>query len=255
MSLFVNSAFAPPFNAIHALQTSQPNYAFGERSQQIQPFLFQVTSVSLAADVATIGVKLQSGGGGTAVPAIGAKCGVKGTATNGGVFNVDPSTVSAVNYNAATGTGTISFPLTAANVAQVADVGAMVVQSAETPDLIVAGSASRSFALGYTVDELANERSLFCECKFTGTIPTSATIALQIANVNDDSRFQTVANSGGTAPGASIAESDALATIAASAVTQSGATYNFILGRFVRVKVLALEGGDDTTGLICTISA
>jgi hypothetical protein len=255
MPLFDNSAFGPPFAKTFTLSTSWPNYAFGERSQQVQPFLFTITSVALAADVATIGVTIKSGGGGNAVPMVGAKCGVQGTATNGGAFNVDPSTVTAVDYDAATGTGTISFALEHANVAQVDDVGQMVVQSAEIPDLIVAGSASRAFALGYTKDEMDNERSLFCEAKFTGTVPTSATVVLQIANVNSDERFQTVGNAGGTAPGGSVAASDALATIAASAVTQSGATYNFLLGRFVRAKILALEGGDDTTGIVVTISA
>jgi hypothetical protein len=253
MSLFVNSAFGPPFHNTDQLQTSMPNYAFGTRPQQAQPFLFQVTSVSLAADVATIGVTLKSGGGGNAVPTVGAKMGVQGTTH--AQFRVDPTLVSAVNYDTSTGVGTISFALTGANVATTPDVGQLVVQSAEIPDLIVAGSASRAYALGYTQDQMDNERSLFCEAKFTGTMPTSATVVLQIANVNDDSRFQTVSNSGGTAPGGSVAESDALATITGSSVVQSGATYNFLLGRFVRVKVLSLTGGDDTTGLICTISA
>jgi hypothetical protein len=80
-------------------------------------------------------------------------------------------------------------------------------------------------------------------------------VVLQVANVNEDARFATVANLSGTSPGASVASSDALATVADSAVTQSGAQYQYLCAKFIRAKVLAMEGGDDTTGLVVTIFA
>jgi len=93
-------------------------------------------------------------------------------------------------------------------------------------------------ALIYTPDESDNSRCLFAECKFTGTVPTSATVVLQVANVDDDARYQTV----GT-----------IATVAGGAVTQAGAEFSFLMGKFIRMKVTALSGGDSTSGIVGTI--
>lgn len=256
MSLYQNSAFGPPFTKTKRLNTNTPpQYLFGELNSDTQPFLFRVTSVSLTSDVATLGVSIKSGGGPSPsiLPTVGAKMGVQGTQTNAGVFNVDPTTVSAVDYNAATGTGTISYALTDVNVAETADVGSLVVLPYETPDFVTQGSASSSFVLFYGPDEADNSRCAFAEAKWTGTMPTTATVVLEVSNYPDDSRFQVVENAYGTSPSATVASSDALATVAGGAVTQSGANYQFLIGKFVRAKVLSLTGGDDTTGLIVTI--
>jgi hypothetical protein len=256
MALYSNSAFGPPYKKVARLQTaSQPQYLFGSRSTQTEAFLFQVTAVSLASDVATLSVSLKSGGGPSnlVLPQVGAKMGVQGTQTGGGVFNVDPTTVTAVDYNSAEGTGTISYALTSGNVSSTPDSGNLVVQSFETPDLVSAGTASAPYSLVFSPDEDDNSRSLFAEAKWSGTVPTAATVVLQVANVNDDSRYQVVANVQGTSPTGVVASSDALATIAGSAVTQSGALYQFIMGKFIRAKVLSMTGGDDTTSLIVTL--
>jgi len=257
MSLYNTTAFGPPFSKVERIQTQTQQHLFGSLDSKTQPFLFNVTSVSLADDVATLGVSIKSGGGPSSLvlPQVGAVCGVQGTQTNAGIFNVDPATVTAVDYNPATGTGTISYALTGDDVAQTTDVGSLVVHPAEIPDLVEEGSASKPLSTFYGPDEADNARSVFCEAVWSGTIPTSATVVLQVANVNQDSRFQTVQNYSGTAPGGSVAASDALATVADGAVTQSGAFYNYLCARFIRAKVLAMDGGDDTTGLVVTIFA
>ncbi|MFP5230129.1 MAG: hypothetical protein ACLGXA_21125 [Acidobacteriota bacterium] len=256
MSLFTNSAFGPPYTKTRRLNTdTPPQYLFGEGHPDGDPFVFRVTSVSLNANVATIGVSIKSGGGSNPlnVPTVGAKMGVQGTQTNSSLFNVDPTTVSSVDYDAATGTGTISFALEGSNVTQTDDVGSLVVWAYETPDLVSEGSASASYALFYGPDESDNSRCAFAEAKWTGTMPTTATVVLEVSNYPDNSRFQVVQNSYGTSPTATVAASDALASVADGAVTQSGANYQFLIGKFVRAKVLSMTGGDETTGLVVTI--
>ena len=258
MSLYTDSAFGAPYTTVERINTqTPPQYLFGEFDYKTQPFLFLVTSVSLTANVATLGVTLKSGGGPSplVVPVVGATMGVRGTQTNSGVFNVDPTTVTAVDYDAATGTGTISYALTGDDVEETADVGTLVVQPYETPDLVSEGSASAPVALFFGPDEADNARSVFCEAAWSGTIPSAATVVLQVANVNEDSRFQTVQNYSGTSPDGSVTSSDALASIADSAVTQSGALYNYLCAKFIRAKVLSMTGGDESTSLVVTIFA
>jgi len=256
MALYNNSAFAAPFNRpIKLNSTTPPQYLFGSFNSSTQPWLFQVTSVSLTANVATLGVTLRSGGGPSNIvlPTVGAKMGVQGTQTDSGVFNVDPTTVTAVDYDPATATGTISYALTGSDVATTADAGTLVVQPSETPDLVSEGDASVSYALWYGPDMADNSRSLYCEAKWGGTIPSAATVVLEVSNYPDDSRFATVQNNYGTSPSGTVASSDNLCTIADGAVTQSGANYTFCVGKFIRAKVLSMTGGDDTTSLIVTV--
>lgn len=255
MGIYNNSAF--PHSILRMGNNPWPIYLFGSFDTKTQPFMFQITQVALTSNVATFTVTIQNGGGPNAglVPSIGAKMGARGTTTNGGAFNVDPAIVTAVNINPATGTGTISCSITHANVTTTADSGMLVVQPYETPDLVVQGTSSIPVALTSTPDESDNSRCLAAEAKWTGTIPTAATVVLEWANVDDDSRYQVYENTQGCSPTGAIAASNALATIAGSAVTQSGAQYSFAMGKFIRAKVLAMTGGDGTTGLVVSITA
>lgn len=257
MPLYSNSAFGAPFKTIKRMDTSaEPNYLFGSFTQSTQPFRFQITQVAITSNVATVSVQLIDGGGPNAgiLPSVGATMGIHGTQTNAGLFNVDPTTVTAVTLNTS-GVGTISFSLTNANITAIADRGELVVKPYEIPDIVAAGSASVPIALCYTPDESDNSRTLYAEARWTGTAPTAASVVLQVANVDEDSRYAVVGNSQGTAPAAVVASSSALATIAASAVTQSGAQYSFVMGKFIRAKVLSMTGGDGTTGLVVTVFA
>ena len=254
-ALYSNSAFGPPYKNVARLSTQiLPNYFFGSRDYKTQPFLFDITSVAITSNVASVTGTLVTGGGTSpnAVPTVGAKMGVQGTATNSGAFNVDPATVTAVTWAPSTGIASIRFALTHANVSSTPDVGQMVVQSAEVADLVSSGSASAPYALVFTPDESDNSRCLGFQARWTGTLPSAATVALQGSNVDDDAQYMTIANTQGCAPGGVVASSDALATIAGSAVTQSGALYSFVGIKFIRAKVLSMTGGDGTTGLICT---
>lgn len=337
MSIYSNSAFGPPFKNIARLSTQiEPNYFFGSRDYKTEPFTFSISEVAYASGTATLTVQLQNGGGPSYLAAVtvGAKMGVRGTTTDGGVLNVDPTTVTSSTVNAQTGAGTISYALTAdgvisamsidvagtgwavndtfsiaggtggvgkvtaeaggipsaisivsggsgysdttgalttailpsvgtgltvtitavaGTIVTTPDTGTLVVQSAELPDLVAAGTASAPYALVFTPDESDNSRCLGAEVKWGGTMPSAATVVLQGANVDDESRYMTIGNVQGCAPGAIVATSAALATIAGSVVTQSGALYSFVGIKFIRAKVLSMSGGDGTTSLICTV--
>jgi hypothetical protein len=255
--LYSNSAFGPPFKNIRRLSTQiEPNYLFGARDYKKDQMLFSILDVAVTSDVATLTVQLESGGGPSPVsglPVVGAKMGVRGTQTNSGVFNVDPTTLTGTTISAATGAGTLSYALTNANVATTADTGVVVVQSEIVPDLVSSGSASAPYSLVFTPDESDNSRCLGCQAIWSGTMPSAATVVLQGANIDDDAQYMTIANTQGCAPGGVVASSDALATIAGSAVTQSGALYSFIGIKFIRAKVLSMTGGDGTTGIAVSV--
>lgn len=237
----------------------EPNWLFGQLFYGVQPFVYAVTSVSLSGNVATLGVTIRKGGCAHPLfnlPFVGAPLAVQGTQSSSGVFNVGYTTkVSAVDFDNATGTGTISYALTGGDVAQTNDVGKLTVLPYPLADIVAAGDASIPAALIFSPDTSDNSRSLFASASWSGTIPTAATVVLQVANENEDSQFQTVANAQGTAPDGVVDSSDALATIADSAVTQSGALYSFLMGKFVRAKVLSMTGGDETTSLVVSLFA
>jgi hypothetical protein len=260
MSLYSNSAFGPAFKTIKRMGTqTEPNYLFGSFDYSTQPFLFNITNLVLTSNVVTATVSIISGGGGSspgvpnAIPQVGAKAGVRGASN--AAYNADPVTVTGVSYDTTTGTGTITYALTHANIGTAVASGQMVVQAYEQGDIVVSGSASIPISLIFTPDESDNSRSLFGEARWSGTSPTAATVVLQVANVDDDARYLTIQNVQGCAPGAVVAASDALATIASSAVTQGGAQYSFIMGKFIRAKVLSMTGGDGTTALVVTLFA
>lgn len=255
--IYNNSAFSP--QVVTRVSTSQqPQYLFGNLNPDSQRFVFYVTNVAVTSNVATVSIAIKSGGGpnNNFVPVVGSKMGVRGTATNSLAFNVDPTTVTGITYNAALGTGTVTYALTHANVATTVDVGEVTIWPSEVPDVVAQGSASAPLALVFTPDEDANERAVFCEAVWSGTIPTTATVKLQVANVNDNGRFLAYVNGFGTsASGMVNVQTDVLASVAGSAVTQSGAMYPYVLGKFVRAVVTSMTGGDGTTSLTVTIFA
>lgn len=257
MALYNNSAFDYPVMRISADQ--QPQYLFGSRNGDQQSWLFDVNGVALTSNVAAVQGLIRSGGGpnNNFVPTKACKIGIRGTASNSGIFNVDPIlNASALLWVTSTGVIQVSFPLTHANVAPTVDVGSMVVQPTETADLVVQGSKSAPVALIFTPDSNANERAVFAEAVWVGTLPTTATVKLQVANVNDDARYLACVNSYGTTPsGQGNIQTDVLSQVTGSAVTQNGALYPSVLGKFIRAIVTNMTGGDGTTGLIVTIFA
>jgi hypothetical protein len=259
MALYKTTAFGPPYKNTLRMQTGvTPIYLFGNLDAHTEPFLFDITHIAGDGTHGTATVVLRSGGGGTdyvtgiaPIPVVGAVMGVRGLTQTG--FNTDPAIVTAVTLDAY-GAGTISYANTTSLSIAVAH-GSLVVWPYEYPDIVTSGAASILVAQTFTPDDSDNSRCLFVEAVWSGTMPSAAVVVLQAANVDQDARYYTLANVQGCLAGAVVAASGSLATIAGSAVTQSGAEYSFIMGKFLRAKVLSMTGGDGTTGLVVTLFA
>lgn len=260
MALYKTTAFGPPYRTVTRQQTGvTPIYLFGRCDSHTEPWRFAITKIAGTGSTATATVSLLGGGGGVGgasgseapnpIPVTGAVMGVQGLSHTG--FNTDPTTVGTVTLDA-TGAGTITYS-NATSLSATADNGLLVVWPYEYPDLVALNSASAPLAQTFTPDDADNSRCLFAEAKWFGTSPSAATVVLQAANVDQDARYSVVKNAQGSSASASVAASDALATIAGSAVTQSGALYSFIMAKFLRAKVTAMTGGDGTTGLVVTL--
>lgn len=107
MPFYSKSAF--PHDILRMGNNPWPNYLFGKFDTKTQPMIFKITNVALTSNVATVTVSLVSGGGpGFVLPVVGETIGIQGTTSTGGVFNVDPATITATTVDT-TGTGTISY--------------------------------------------------------------------------------------------------------------------------------------------------
>jgi hypothetical protein len=192
-----------PFKAaVKLLYAGVAEWLRGSWPQGKSPTKMYVTSVAIAADVATLGVTVFEGD----IPAVGSLISVQGTQTSGGEFNV--SNVALTNVTiASTGIGTVSFALADANVATTADAGLAIVPQPVQMEAI-ADSASVPVAMsnnsfGGDLDRTVTVQAIF------GTVPTAATVVLQGSMFDSDADYVTV----GT-----------IATVAGSAVTANGLT-------------------------------
>jgi hypothetical protein len=185
MPSYNKSPFAPP---PQKLIPGQPAYLFGSWPDTVSPTKMHVSSVAVAADVATLGVTVTEG----QIPVVGALITVQGTATSSGAANVTNVALASVTISAATGIGTVTFALTASNVSTTADGGTAIVPQPEVGDT-VANGASVAVGLPYAVawDAGQGAEQLLCSVRFP-TLPTACVVALQGSDINADSAYQTI---------------------------------------------------------------
>jgi hypothetical protein len=224
MTAYNKSPFAPQPKLLYA---GVAEYLFGSWPQDKSPTQMYVTSVAIAADVATLGVTVFGGD----IPAVGSLISVQGTQTSAGAANVTNAVLTGVAI-ASNGVGTVSFALTAGNQATTPDAGvAIVPQPIQMETIVVEASvavAMSNNSFGGDLDRTVTAQAIF------GTLPTAVTIALQGAMFNEDAAFVTL----GT-----------IATVAAGAVTANGFTEiaNYL---FYRALVSGLTGAGTVAVLI-----
>lgn len=224
MPFYNKSPFAA---AVKLLYAGVVEYLFGSWPQNKSATQMYVTSVAIAANVATLGVTVYGGD----VPAVGSLISVQGTQTGAGEFNVANAALTAVSLNSA-GVGTVTFALVGANVATTPDAGIALVPQPIQMEAIAAGAsipvAMSNNSYGGDLDRTVTAQAIF------GTLPTAATIMLQGAMFNEDAAFQNV----GT-----------IATVAGSAVTANGVTViaNWL---FYRAIISGLTGAGTVAVLI-----
>ncbi|MFP5231548.1 MAG: hypothetical protein ACLGQX_02840 [Acidobacteriota bacterium] len=201
MPAFNASPFGP---AVPYLYAGVPAYLFGSWEQDRSPAQMYVTSVAVSSDVATLGVTIYGG----SIPAVGSLISVQGTVTNGGAFNLTGQALTAVNI-ASNGVGSVSFALTAADLATTPDAGVAIVPQPEVPEAL-SGTTGPSVAVAMANSSFGGDldRTVTAVCEFT-TLPTAATISLQGSMFLDPAQFVTL----GT-----------IATVASGAVTANGLT-------------------------------
>lgn len=182
MPYFKNS---PPAKSI-LIEQGWPVYLFGSR--QSTDSELNVTSVSVASDVATVGVTSWSG----PLPVVGAFASIEKTQTNSGLFNVTNLPITVVTLNAAgTDVASISFALTNADVAITPDIGKVHIRFAAIGEAVTsAGGASIAGSVKYGIGR--DENWLTAQVYFP-TAPTAATVALQGSHTNNDADFQDIA--------------------------------------------------------------
>ena len=199
MPAYNTSPFAAP---VHLLYPGVPEYLWGSWPQDVSPTKFYVTSVAIAANVATVGVKIYEGN----PPAVGSLISIQGTQKGAGEFNVTNVALTGVTLDA-NGVGTVTFALVGADLGTIADAGIAIVPQPVKTEVIAAGAsvpvATPNNSFGGDLDRTITAQAIF------GTLPTAVTVELQGSMVNNDASFVTL----GT-----------IATVAASAVTANGLT-------------------------------
>jgi hypothetical protein len=197
-----------------------PGYSVGSFALGQAPTRFFVTSVAVAANVVTLGVKIVEGN----IPAVGNLITVRGTVAGGSAVNVTNVALSAVSINAATGIGTVSYSATTGNLSTTPDGGQAVVPVQEIPETLSGAAKYQQLGVPFANPELVTGRVVTWAYK----CPTNpATIALQLEGAIDDIDAE-------------------YAIIGASQTNVAGATIigNVPIGtRFLRTNVTANTGG------------
>lgn len=203
-----------------------PAYCSGSFPYGQQAARMFVTSVAIAANVVTLGVKLIEGNIPIPSTLTTFLATVRGTVVGTSAVNVTNVALTSTNINAATGLGTIVYPATAANLATTPDGGQVLVPVPESAEALAVAKLQQ-FCLepmgGYGLSMQWSTPS------------APATIALQLEGaINDvDSEY---------------------AIIGSSQTTLSGLVIGTVpqLVRFARVNVTAFTGGA-SPNLICKL--
>lgn len=184
MPAYNASPFAPP---AQLLLSGENAYFFGSKSGVQPTTRIQVTSVSAnATNNATIVGQILEG----PVPIIGNLISITGTSSAGGAYNVTNVAISNVVVNTLTGVVTITFPLTTAQLAATSDNGVALVPIAEVAEALING-ASKQFATQQVTGMNENAQTITWST-FYPSQPTTVTMQLQAALVDQDNMYNTV---------------------------------------------------------------
>lgn len=191
---------------------SAGSFAFGQANTR-----FYVTSVAVASNVVTLGVKLVEGN----IPAVGNLITVSGTVAGGSAVNVTNVALASVTITASTGVGTVTYAATTANLTTTNDGGQAIVPVAEVGETLTASKYQQMVldpVTGYGIT-------------YSWSTPSApATIALQLeAAINDNDPEYTI--------------------VGTSQTTTSGTVIATVpeLCRFARINVTATTGGSSPT--------
>jgi hypothetical protein len=179
-------------NPTNLLMFGQTAYAFGSFNAAFLTSKMSISNVALTSNVATITVAVYQG----QIPAVGSLISVKGTTSTGGLFNVSNVAIASVSIDATSGKGTITFALVHADVVSAPDTGTGYVPVPEVGDAL-ANSTSQAFAVPEEVGMNDNAMTITWSTNYP-SVPSTVTMTLQGAMVNQDSQFVTLDTSTNT---------------------------------------------------------
>lgn len=214
----------PPFQTLppqvsprRGITAGLPAYSAGSFPLGTAPGRFYVTSVAVAANVVTLGVKLVEG----IIPAVGNLITVQGTVAGGAPVNVTNIALTGVTIVAATGVGTVTYPATTGNLATTPDGGQAYILATDAGETLTA-QKYQQFCLnptgGYGLTLVWT----------TPSAPVSIALQLEGAVNDTDAEYVILGTSQTTLSGSVVAT-----------VPQDV--------RFVRVNVTATAGGSSPT--------
>lgn len=221
-----------PFQTIQLVQKGVPAYLLGSYNTKQANTRMLISNVALTSNVATLTVQIIEG----EIPVVGSLVSVQQTQSTSGTFNVNRVAIASVTIVAATGAGTITFPLTHANITSAADTGMAIAEVPEVGEAIVAGASSPCCI---QCPPGLDQFTVATAVTFT-TLPTAATIKLQRAIRCVNSEFTDIGNA---------------AVIAATAFT-TGPVAQFTLekGYFYRFNLSGLTLGSGA-GIVAKLYA
>jgi hypothetical protein len=174
-----------PNNPAVLAQEGTPVYLFGSYNMHQANTKMWVTNSALTSNVATITVQIIEG----EIPLVGSLITVTQTQAGSGGMNVNRATITAVTINSLTGAGTITYADTHANITSVADSGTAIAEVQEIPETVANGN---SIACIFQAPKGDSQFTIPLAVTFP-TIPTAATVNLQMALHNVNSEFTNVA--------------------------------------------------------------
>lgn len=178
---------ASPFAIVPSLYSNDPFYFYGSHNANAQDTTFKVTSAAIASNVATLHVSLKTG----LIPVVGALITVVGYPSGQAEFNVTNVALTGVTISTAadatSGTGTLTLPITHADVSTITTVAAAIVPQPEVPEALANGASALVAA-----QTPAGAYAVSVTLPSVGSL-TAVTIDLQESITRDDAGFNKVA--------------------------------------------------------------
>ena len=221
MPTYDNSLTLPPYSP-ELLLPGVDGYAFGSLNRNAPVTRMAITSVAIAANVATLGVKVFEGN----IPVVGGRISVSGTSTDAGAANVNNIAISAVSINSLTGIGTVTYAATGGNQTTTPDTGMAYVLVSEVGETLV-NASSKAFALPSVRG--VNGMTLTWSTLYPSA-PAGVTMTLQAAMEDIDSQYTTLDTS--------------------TNVNGDVRSITLTLFRFVRVTASGVSGGSSPTSVV-----
>lgn len=196
---------------------SAGSYALGQAGTRCY-----VTTVAIAANVVTLGVRIVEGN----IPTVGSLITVRGTVVGTAAVNVTNVALASVSIVAATGLGTVTYAATAANLSTTPDGGQALIPVPEVAELL-AIQKWQQLGVPFSNPELVTGRVI----SWSWSTPSApATLALQLEGaINDvDTEYAIIG----------VSQTTLLGTVIG----------NVPVGiRFLRINVTAFTGGSSPT--------